>query len=75
MGTSWSHNELIKEMDELVGDDSTTIEASAHLKVIYKQLNSKLCCLSKVDKEISLLCELEEIQREVEETEATIAKS
>ena len=65
---------LIKEVDELVGGDPTTVEALAHLKVIYKQLDSKLCFLSKVDEEISSLCELEEIEREVEESEATVAK-
>ena len=61
-------------MDKLVGDNPTTIKGSACLKVIYKQLDGKLCFLSKVNKETSSLCELEEIKCEVEKSEATIAK-
>ena len=65
---------LIKEVDEIIGSDPTTDEASARLKVIHTQLDSKLCFLNKVDEEISSLCELDEIKREVEESEATTAK-
>ena len=65
---------LIKEVDGLVRGNPTTVEASTGLKVIYKQLDSKLCFLSKVNEEISSLCELEEMKCEVEESEATITK-
>ena len=65
---------LIREVDEIIGGDSTTDEALARLKVIYKQLGGKLTFLSKIDEEISLLCELDDIEREVEESEATTAK-
>ena len=65
---------LIKEVEEIIGDDPTTVEASACLKVIYKQLESKFCLLSKLDEEISSLCELDEIEHEVEESEVTTAK-
>ena len=34
---------LIKEVEEIIGDDPTTVKVSSHLKVIYKQLESKLC--------------------------------
>ena len=46
---------LIKEVDDLVGGNPTTFEASARLKVIYKQLDSKLCFL-KVKSMRKFLC-------------------
>ena len=65
---------LIKGVDKIISSNPTTVEASACLKVIHKQLESKLCFLSEVDEEISSLCELDEIEHEVEESEATTAK-
>lgn len=65
---------LNKKVDELVGGNSSTVNIPAHLKVISKQLDSKLCFVIKVDEEISWLCELDEIECKVEESEATTAK-
>ena len=58
---------FIKEVDEIMGGDPTAVKASARLKVIHKQLDSKLCFLSKIDEEISSMCKLDEIEHEVED--------
>ena len=36
--------------------------------MIYQQLDSKMCFLNKVDDEILSLCEIDEIEHEVEES-------
>ena len=49
------HGVTTKLIKKIIGGDPTTIKASANLKVIPKQLESKLCILSKLDEDI-LFC-------------------
>ena len=74
----WAHygviTKLIKEVVKIIRGDSTTIKASTCLKVIDKQPESQLCFLTKVNEEASLLCELDEIEYNVKESETTTAK-
>ena len=74
---------LVREVDEIVTVDPSTAEATVdpstaeaqvRLKVIFKQLEPKSAVLSELDKEISPLCDLEEVEGEIEEAERVIAK-
>ena len=64
----------MKEVDEFIGTTPLSEEGIARLKVIYKQLESKANVVSEFDREITSLCEVEEIEREVEEAELFTAK-
>ena len=64
----------MKEVDEIIGTTPLSEEGIARLKVIHKQLESKANVLSEFDREITSLCEVEEIEREVEEAEVFTAK-
>ena len=65
---------LVREVDEIVTVDPLTAEAQARLKVIFKQLKAKSAVFSELDREISSLCNLEEVEGEIEEAERVIAK-
>ena len=65
---------LVREVDEIVTADPSTAQAQARLKVIFKQLEAKSAVLSELDREISSLCDLDELEREIEEAERVIAK-
>ena len=58
---------LVKEVDEIIGTRPLSKEGAARLKVTYKQLEGKATLLSEFDREISSLCDVEEIECEVEE--------
>ena len=64
----------MKEVDEIIGTTPLSEEGIARLKVIHKQLESKANVLSEFDWEITSLCEVDEIEREVEEAEVFTAK-
>ena len=65
---------LVREVDEIVAADPSTANAQARLKVIFKQLEAKSAMLSELDREISSLCDLDEVEGEIEEAERVIAK-
>ena len=66
---------LVREVDEIIGAAPTlSEEGKARLKVIHKQLENKTTVLSEFDREVTSLCEVDEIEREVEEAEVMTAK-
>jgi len=59
---------LIKEADELLTVSPLTVEGRSRLDVINKQLRLKAELLSGYDTEIVSLCEVSDIEGDVEET-------
>ena len=53
----------MKEVDEFIETTPLSEEGIAQLKVIHKQLESKANVVSDFDREITSLCEVEEIER------------
>ena len=75
-----SHQEaltkLMKEVDDLLADETLSNEAAAHLNVVCEQLegNMKVCLLIDLDGEIVSLCQVDVITRNIDESERIIAK-
>jgi len=65
---------LIKEVDELLAVSPLTVEGRSRLDVINKQLRLKAELLRGLDTEIVSLCDVSDIQGEIEEAEGITAK-
>ena len=65
---------LTREVDTILGEESATSEQISRLSVIYEQLENKLQMLQGIDQKILTLCSLEEVEGEIEESEAVLAK-
>jgi len=64
---------LAHEVDEIL-NDAVVEEKVGRLKIIVEQLRTKLSVLWKFDKEILSLCDVKEIEHEIEEAEEISAK-
>ena len=65
---------LVREVDELITTDASTTEAQARLNFIIKQLEAKSILLNELDKEITSLCDIEEVEGEIEDAKLTIMR-
>ena len=65
---------LTKEVDNMLSKPEVDAEATARLKVIFKQLEGKFKLLANLDSEVLGLCEMDDIEREIEESETVTAK-
>ena len=65
---------LTREVDTILAEESATSEQISRLSVIYEQLENKLQMLQGIDQKILTLCSLEEVEGEIEESEAVLAK-
>ena len=64
-------DEIVSEAEEGVCADPTKV---SRLNVIYEQFDAKMKVFSNLDGEIVLLCPVEEIEGEIEDSESIIAK-
>ena len=64
-----------REIDELLSEETMTSESVDRLNVLLQQLNNKMHVLQDIDREILTLCPMDEIEREIEESETVVAKS
>jgi len=64
---------LAHEVDEIIGD-TVAEEKVGHLKVIVEQLRTKLSVLQKFDDDILGVCDVKDIEHEIEESEEISAK-
>lgn len=64
-----------KEVDELLSEERTSRESFDCLNVFLQQLDNKMHVLRDIDQEILTLCLVEEIEREIEESETVVAKT
>ena len=65
---------LAKEVDDLLADETLSNEAAARLNVVCEQLEGKMKVLTNLDGEIVSLCQVDDITREIDESEGIIAK-
>ena len=65
---------LTREADTLIADTPLTSEGIDRLTVIHQQLVGKEQLLSDYDRDILMKCTLEEVEAEVNDTEAMTAK-
>ena len=65
---------LIKETDEILATTPLTTEGRSRLDVIHKQLGLKAELLRRLDNDILALCEVSDIDTEIEEAEPITAK-
>ena len=65
---------LTKEVDELLSEETTSEEVQARLRVILRQLEAKQSLLNDLDREILSLCELADVDGEIDESETITAK-
>jgi len=65
---------LSREADTLLAGDSPTSEQIACLRIIHEQLENKMQLLQSMDSEILTLCNLEDIEGKIEESEPIVAK-
>ena len=65
---------LVKEVDDLLADETLLNEAAARLNVVLEQLEGKMKVLTNLDGEIVSLCQVDDITREIDESEGIIAK-
>lgn len=65
---------LTREMEEILASPELSSEGTSRLKVIHEQLEGKMKVFSNLDSEIVGLCVLDDIEREIDESEATTAK-
>ena len=65
---------LAKEVDDLLADETLSNEAAARLNVVREQLEGKMKVLTNLDGEIVSLCHVDDITREINESEGIIAK-
>ena len=67
-------NKIIRDVDEmLAGEGLLEAEQLKQLSVKMQQLDGKLKVLSNIDKEILDKCEVDAIEREIDESEAISA--
>jgi len=65
---------LTKEVDDLLSKSELDAEAKARLRVIFEQLEGKSKLLSNLDSEVLSLCGMDDIEREIDESEVITAK-
>ena len=65
---------LTREIEEILSNSELNSEATSHLQVIHEQLEGKMKVISNLDSEIVGICVIDEIEREIEESEAIAAK-
>ena len=67
---------LCREIDTVLAEESFNTDPTivSRLNVIHEQLNGKMKQFSNLDREIVMLCPIEEIEREIEDSEAITAK-
>ena len=58
----------------LLEEEPPSSEQLAHLKIIYEQLENKMQLLQGMDSEIVMLCNLDEVEGEINESESVIGK-
>ena len=63
-----------REIDELLSEEPLSSESVDRLNVLLQQLNNKMHVLQDINREILTLCAVEEIEREIEDSEAVDAK-
>lgn len=65
---------MAKEVDDLLADESLSNEAAACLNVLHEQLEGKLKVLTNLDSKIVGLCQVDNITRQIDESEGNIMK-
>ena len=65
---------LAREVKEIMSHSELSEEGTSRLKIIREQLVGKMELFSNLDSEIVALCRIDEIEREIKESEATTAK-
>ena len=65
---------LTREIEEILSNSELNSEATSRLLVIHEQLEGKRKVISNLDSEIVGICVIDEIEREIEESEAITAK-
>ena len=65
---------LAKEVDDLLADETLSNDSAARLNVIREQLEGKMKVLTNLDGEIVSLCQVDDITREIDESEGIITK-
>ena len=63
-----------REIDELLSEEPLSSESVDRLNVLLQQLNNKMHVLQDINRKILTLCAVEEIEREIEDSEAVDAK-
>lgn len=63
-----------REIDDLLSEEPLSSESVDRLNVLLQQLNNKMHVLQDINREILTLCAIEEIEREIEDSEAVDAK-
>lgn len=64
-----------REINELLSEEGTSHESFDHLNVLLQQLDNKMHVLRDINREILALCPVEEIERQIEESETVVAKT
>ena len=65
---------LTREVDNLLSKPELDTEATARLKVIFEQLEGKSKLLTNLDSEVLGLCLMDDIEKEIDESETITAK-
>ena len=65
---------MTREVDTLLGGEAPTSEQLARLNIIYEQLENKMQLLQGMDSEIVTLCNLDDVEGEIDESESVLAK-
>lgn len=65
---------LTREVDTLLAGESPTSEQLARLNIIFEQLENKMQLLQTMDSEIVTLCNLDDVEGEIDESESILAK-
>jgi len=66
---------LTKEVDDMLSKPELDAEATARLKVIFEQLEGKSKLLTNLESKVLGLCVMDDIEREIEESETVTAKA
>lgn len=61
---------MTKEIDESLSGGDFTSESKGRVNVLLQQLNNKLYVLNDINREVLLLCKVDEIEREIEDAKA-----
>ena len=67
-------SKLTREIEEILPNPKLSNEAISCLQVIHEQLERKMKVISNLDSQIVATCPIDEIEREIEESEAITAK-
>ena len=65
---------LTREVDTLLEGEPPTSEQLTRLNIIYEQLENKMQLLQGMDSEIVTLCNLDDVEGEIDESESVLAK-